>query len=65
MLGLIDTLLERIALGIERVSSELDELVHRVLSPAATMPRARLAVPGAQAGRDALEARRLPAYFTK
>jgi magnesium transporter len=42
LLGLLETLIERIALSIERVGGELDEMVHRVLSPDERGPRARL-----------------------
>ena len=41
LLGMLETLLERVALSIERVGSELDELVHRVLSPDPQAPRVR------------------------
>ena len=42
LLGLIDTLLERLALNIERVGADLDELSHLVLSQEQQQPRARL-----------------------
>ncbi len=41
LLGILETLLERIALGIERVSTDLDQLVHQVLSPERKSPQAR------------------------
>ncbi len=42
LLGILETLLERIALSIERVSADLDQLVHQVLSPERKSPQPRL-----------------------
>jgi magnesium transporter len=42
LLGLLETLLERIADSIERVSRDLDDLVHRVLAPDEAPGRRRL-----------------------
>ena len=42
LLGIIDTLLERLALNIERVGADLDELSHLVLSQEQRQPRVRL-----------------------